>query len=129
MGARATIRIIHPTSDTPIHLYTHWTGNRITEVLIEGLNRAMKTGRLSDYQYATRIIFDTLTGLTGDDLGFGICIGDEGQPQDVEYPTLSVVWGHQWAGDEPMVSVPDMGIYTAREFVERFAPADTTTTS
>ena len=45
MGARATIRVIHPTSDTPIHLYTHWRGNDITEILAEGIPAAAARAR------------------------------------------------------------------------------------
>ena len=92
MGARATIRVIHPTSDTPIHLYTHWRGNDITEILAEGIRRADMAGRLNDYSYATRIIFDTLTQCSGEETGFGICIGDEGQPGDVEFDTPTIAW-------------------------------------
>lgn len=92
MGARATIRIIHPTSETPIHLYTHWRGNDIAEILVEGLEKAVYSGRINDYSYATRIIFDTLTLNEGGETGFGICIGDEGQPADVEFATPTVQW-------------------------------------
>lgn len=92
MGARATIRIIHPTSDTPIHFYSHWGGDDIVHSLCEGIKNAEAGGRLTDYQYATRIIFDTLTGLDGGTTGFGICIGDEGQPCDVEFDTPTISW-------------------------------------
>ena len=92
MGARATIRIIHPTSDTPIHLYTHWRGDDILEILAEGISRAETAGRLSDYSYATRIIFDTLTMCDGGETGFGICIGDEGEPADLNYDTPTLAW-------------------------------------
>lgn len=92
MGARATIRIIHPTNTTPIHLYSHWGGDEIVDSLIEGIKNADANGRLNDYSYATRIIFDTLTGLEGGSTGFGICIGDEGQPTDVEFDTPTISW-------------------------------------
>jgi hypothetical protein len=92
MGARATIRVIHPTSTTPIHLYTHWKGNRIAHILAAGILKADEEGRLNDYQYATRMIFDVLTGLEGGSTGYGICIGDDGQPGDVEYPTPTIEW-------------------------------------
>lgn len=92
MGARATIRVIHPRCDTPIHLYTHWRGNEITEILAQGIRRADLAGRLSDYAYATRIIFDTLTQCTGDETGYGICIGDDAQPADIDFDTPTIAW-------------------------------------
>ncbi len=86
MGDRAVIGVTHPTSDTTIYLYTHWEGYRICETLAVGLDTASAMGRLTDYEYATRIIFDTLTGCTGGATGFGISIGSH--PFDVQFPTF-----------------------------------------
>lgn len=115
MGARATIRVVHPTSKTPIHFYTHWNGHNVAQILAEGITAAQTAGRLSDYQYATRIIFDVMTGLSGDSTGYGICIGDEGQPGDVEYDTPSIEWitGHA----QPFVIYRGL-LYSATEFVD-----------
>jgi hypothetical protein len=121
MGARATIRIIHPTSTTPIHFYTHWKGNRIAHILAAGILKADEEGRLTDYQYATRMIFDVLTGLEGGSTGYGICIGDEGQPGDVEYPTPTIEW---LGGDtKPFVSY-GVHTYGAVEFARRVVSDD-----
>jgi len=127
MGSRATIRIIHPTSDTPIHLYTHWTGHDTPNIVVEALKRCNKAGRLSDYQYATRIIFDTLTGLTGDELGYGICIGDEGQPGDVQFQTITIEWRQQADGSvgQPLVKLPHTKMaYTAIQYIDRMNDPD-----
>jgi hypothetical protein len=90
MGERAVIGVTHPTSPTPIYLYTHWRGERIHRILGEGLAKAQSEGRLEDYSYATRIIFDVLTGLEGGSTGFGICIGE--YPSDVQYDIPHVTW-------------------------------------
>ena len=100
MGARAVIGITHPDSDTPIYLYTHWCGDSIRRILADGLVKARDAGRLADYPYATRIIFDTLTGLEGGSTGFGINIGT--YPSDVEYEIPHVIWA-DW-GSEPVVN-------------------------
>lgn len=92
MGARATIRVIHPETSTPIHLYTHWRGDEIARILADGIKKAEQAGRLDDYPYATRIIFDTLTALEGNSTGYGIYIGDEAQPCDVGYDTPTIQW-------------------------------------
>lgn len=113
MGARATIRIIHPTSDTPIHLYTHWRGDDITEILAEGLQKALYAGRINDYSYATRIIFDTLTLNEGGETGFGICIGDDGQPDDVEFATPTV----QWFGNGQIAVFYESMTFTVDQFI------------
>lgn len=100
MGARAVIGITHPDSDTPIYLYTHWCGDSIRRILADGLVKARDAGRLTDPPYATRIIFDTLTGLEGGSTGFGINIGT--YPSDVEYEIPHVIWT-DW-NSEPMVN-------------------------
>jgi hypothetical protein len=92
MGARGTIRIIQPYNSTPIHFYTHWEGHRLAQNLARGIRKAHDSGRLNDTSYATRIIFDVFTGLEGGSTGFGICVGDEAQPGDVEYDTPTLQW-------------------------------------
>lgn len=114
MGARATIRIIQPTSEKPIHLYTHWGGADIAETLAEGLVNA--SGRIDDPMYATRIIFDTLTGLAGGTTGFGIGIGEDSQPGDVEYDTPTVIWADY---TNPMIVYRNRA-YSVTEFVDKF---------
>ena len=116
MGDRATIRVIHPTSPEAIHLYTHWRGSRVAEILAEGLLKAQSEGRINDYSYATRIIFDTLTKLEGGSTGFGICIGDKGQPGDVSYDTPTVQWDQ---ADTPTVIYQNRA-YSPSRFIDAF---------
>lgn len=102
MGARATIRIKHKHSDTAIHFYTHWSGGEIEQILAKGLKKAEDAGRLDDEMYATRIIFDTLTQSGGaapegmEDhyatTGFGVVIGDDCVPWDLNYDSPCVEW-------------------------------------
>lgn len=92
MGDRATIRIVQPNSPTAIHLYTHWSGHRITETLVSALTIAQREGRLNDDAYCTRIIFDTLTGLEGGSTGYGIIIGDESMPSDLQHNSPCIEW-------------------------------------
>ena len=88
MGERGHIGIVQAVSPTPIYFYTHWEGGHIVPLLAEGLHKAREAGRLTDDAYATRIIFDTLTGCTGSTTSFGINIGE---PQaDNEYPIPTV---------------------------------------
>ena len=103
MGERANIKITQGSKGNA-WLYTHWTGDRIVETLAQGLQRAKDAGRLTDPPYATRIIFDTLTGCTGDDLGFGIHLGAE-EP-DSNYANPEVVWSDDW-GTEPTIIYRD----------------------
>lgn len=111
MGARATIRVFHTTSDDPIHLYTHWKGHKIAEILAEGINKAIDAGRITDQSYATRIIFDHMTELSGDTDGFGIGIGERSQPGDVEFDTPTIIWGDE--------SLTPKVIYRGREMTAR----------
>lgn len=92
MGERATIRVIQSWSDTPIHFYTHWSGDKIAEILAHGLYLAKETGRLDDEAYATRIVFDALTGLQGGSTGYGIIIGDEAGSDETSYASPTLYW-------------------------------------
>ena len=69
MGARGHIGIVQSVSPTPIYFYTHWEGHLVTTTLADGLRKATEAGRLQDETYATRIIFDSLTGCTGEATG------------------------------------------------------------
>ena len=115
MGDRAVIGVTHPTSDTPIFLYTHWRGAEICEVLAEGLEITSAFGRLTDYEYATRIIFDTLTNCSGGATGFGICIGSH--PSDVQYDIPHVTWDDR---GQPTIQYQDQTM-SVSEFTSRFA--------
>jgi len=78
MGERASIRITHPSSVEPIWFYTHWHGDLLPHTVKEAITRCDMAGRITDYAYATRIIFDTLTELgSSREIGFGIMIGTE----------------------------------------------------
>ena len=113
MGSRGHIGIVHSNNPTPIYLYTHWNGHNIRTILADGLVRAKDEGRLTDETYATRIIFDVLTGLTGDSTGYGIHIGEPAGDNEYEIPT---VYWEKW-GTEPFVVYEDRR-YTATDFIQ-----------
>lgn len=116
MGSRAVIQVTHPTSDTPIFFYTHWAGEEIAQILAKGIQNAKGAGRLSDYSYATRIIFDTLTELEGGSTGYGIHIGIA--PGDIQYDTPHIYWDNH---DEPRVKY--LGVdHLATTFADYFCP-------
>lgn len=83
MGARGTIQIIDEY-DNICHLYTHWDGGQLWEIAVEALRRVKEAGRMNDTPYATRIIFDTMTGRKDSTTGYGIILGDN-IPGDVEF--------------------------------------------
>lgn len=121
MGERATIRVIQSCDDTPIHFYTHWNGHKIAEILAHGLNLAKESGRLDDEAYATRIVFDALTGLQGGSTGFGIIVGDEAGSDETSYPSPTLFWQQGQALVEYKGSVQ-----TADQFISGWlAPART----
>ena len=111
MGSRGNIGIVQSQSQTTLYLYTHWEGHNICSILAEGLKKAKEEGRLSDETYATRIIFDVLTGCRGDSTGYGIGIG---QIPDNEYDIPTVFW-QDW-GSEPYVVYQDSR-YSADDFI------------
>lgn len=112
MGERATIRVIQSWDNTPIHFYTHWTGHQIASILADGLNKAKEAGRLDDESYATRIVFDALTGLQGGSTGYGIIVGDEAGWSDINYDSPTLFWHQGQALVEYMGSVQ-----TADQFI------------
>lgn len=117
MGSRAVIQVTQPTSDTPIFLYTHWAGEEIAQILALGIHKAKEAGRLGDYPYATRIIFDTLTGLEGSSTGFGINIGEA--PCDIQYETPHIYWSAK-TGE---ARVEYLGVdHLATTFADYFCP-------
>lgn len=89
MGDRGNIGIRQPHEEATIFLYTHWGGSGICHILSEGLRKCKQEGRLDDPACATRIIFDTLTGLRGGSTGYGISVGS---PCDNEHEIPFVVW-------------------------------------
>ena len=118
MGSRGHIGIVHHNSQTPIYFYTHWCGHEIRQTLADGLTRAMEEGRLTDETYATRIIFDTLTGLTGDSTGYGIHIGQPAGDNEYEIPTVF------FGSDKAMVVYADR-LYSVGDFIEKFGMVTT----
>lgn len=112
MGSRGHIGIVHSNSQTPIYFYTHWEGHNIRTILADGLVRAKDEGRLTDETYATRIIFDVLTGCTGDSTGYGIHIGEPAGDNEYDIPT--VFW-QEW-GSEPFVVYQDRR-YSTDDFI------------
>lgn len=123
MGSRGHIGIIHPNNATPIYLYTHWEGHNICPILAEGLAKAKSEGRLTDDSYATRIIFDTLTGCTGESTGYGILIGEPAGDNEYEIPTVIWQGGNIW-GSEPFVLYEDRR-YSATDFISKFGMVTT----
>ena len=117
MGDRATITIYQEGQDTPLNLYTHWRGDQISEILAQGLQRAALAGRLNDSPYATRIIFDTLTGLDGESTGYGIVVGDW---DDINYPSPVLIFE---AGKEPIVRYNELEC-TAHQWIDLFAESN-----
>jgi|GEM_PF-2521052 len=118
MGARATITIYQygdEADETPLNLYTHWGGHEICQTLAEGLRKAKEAGRLTDPPYATRIIFDTLTGLEGGDTGYGIIVGDH---DDINYDSPVIVWPKDGYGT-PMVRYNELEC-TAQAWIDLF---------
>jgi hypothetical protein len=105
MGDRATIRIKQAGNDTAIHFYTHWRGSYVNQIVADALVKADEQGRIRDDHYCARIIFDTLTGLEGGSIGYGIIIGDDCRPFDVEHDSPSIVW-NGW-NKEPIVGFMD----------------------
>ena len=103
MGDRATIRIKQAYNETAIHLYTHWSGSQVEEILARALLEADNAGRITDEAYATRIIFDALTQLEGGSTGYGIIVGDDCRPFDVGKDSPSVEWEKDSGSSEPRV--------------------------
>ena len=115
MGARGHIGIVQAVSGTPVYFYTHWNGHQIATTLADGLRKALESGRLQDESYATRIIFDTLTGCTGESTGYGIMIGEPAG--DNEFPIPTVFW--EMLGD-PYIVYRDRR-YSAGDFIGQYA--------
>ena len=112
MGSRGHIAIIQSINPTPIYFYTHWEGHKVCAVLAKGLAKAEEQGRLNDETYACRIIFDVLTGCTGDSTGYGIIIGEPAGDNEFPIPYL------RWYTDlpEPFVSYQN-NLYSATAFI------------
>lgn len=80
MGSRGQIAI--DQTDGRIYLYTHWSGNKIKDILKNALIRGKD--RWEDDEYLTRIIFcEMIEGSVLDTTGFGIGLSEHG---DIEYP-------------------------------------------
>ena len=103
------IGIVHSNNPTPIYFYTHFDGRYVARLLAEGLKRALDADRLHDEAYATRIVFDTLTGCTGGTISYGIHIGETLWSETL-IPVVS------WEG-HPLED-PDV-IYEGRKFSAR----------
>jgi len=112
MGSRGHIGIVQSISPTPVYCYTHWEGHNICTLLANGLQKASEAGRLHDDSYATRIIFDALTGCTGDITGYGIMIGVPAG--DNEYDIPMVMWEQDHS--EPFIVYRDRR-YSAKDFI------------
>jgi hypothetical protein len=108
MADPGNIGIVHSNNPTPIYFYTHFDGRYVTRLLAEGLKRSLDADRLHDESYATRIVFDTLTGCTGGTTSYGIYIGEPlWSESPIPIPIVS------WEG-HPLED-PDV-IYEGRKF-------------
>ena len=52
------------------YFYTHWTGSQLPRIVQQALD--VGRPRWKHASYLARILFDTLTGLEGGELGYGI---------------------------------------------------------
>jgi len=120
MGDRGNIQISQPEAGSDLFLYTHWAGSYICPILAEGLARCKAVGRLTDPAYATRIIFDTLTGCEGTDTGFGISVET---PCDNEHPIPNLYWGPTF-GQLPVVFY-NGGEFTVEAFIDAWGDGAT----
>ncbi len=128
MGCRGNIGIIQDArNETPLFLYTHWTGHRVNALLADGLVRTVESGRITDRSYATRIIFDTLTEGSQGTTGYGISVGE---PDDNEYPIPTIVWG--WNPLDPY-GPPKVAYegadYTPEQFIKMFRLEEASSTA
>lgn len=114
MGDRGNIGIRQPDEEAVIFLYTHWAGSAIPSILAEGLRLSKEAGRLDDPAYATRIIFDALTGLRGGSTGYGISVNS---PCDNEHEIPYLIWD-SW-GTPPKVHY-GCGEFTIDSWIEAF---------
>lgn len=111
MGDRGNIEIRQPREGaSPIFLYTHWRGSYVNEILADALVKAQKGGRLSDYTYCTRIIFQEM--IDGDDTttSYGISVGSV---DDNEHNIPLV----EWTKDGLTINER----YTPQEWIDEFA--------
>lgn len=109
------IGIFHRRQPTPIYFYTHYNGRHVNRLLAEGLQRALDADRLHDESYATRIVFDTLTGCVGGTISYGIYIGD---PIWCETPIPIVSW-EGYSNEDPEVMCEGRK-YSARDFIAKY---------
>lgn len=70
MGDRGVIEVRGNSNEPSIYFYTHWGAYHLPEKVALGLENGRT--RWGDESYLNRIIFDTLTGLEGGELGYGI---------------------------------------------------------
>ena len=73
MGDRANFGMKQTDGNT-VFLYSHWGGHEMLAGFAEALDKMRVARREDDDAYGTRIIIDSLTGLSGGDLGFGITV-------------------------------------------------------
>ena len=69
MGDRGAVEIVE-RGGGKLYLYTHWGASDLTQTVAKGLMAG--SDRWDDESYLTRIIFDTMTNLSGGTIGFGI---------------------------------------------------------
>ena len=94
MGDRGVVAIVEQGGGE-LYLYTHWGASNLPQTVAKGL---MTGGdRWGDESYLTRIIFDTMTNLSGSTIGFGIstwCPADAWQIVTVDFRSNTVLAGN-----------------------------------
>lgn len=120
MGDRGVIELTgHHGQSQDIFFYTHWSASRLPELVAEGLDRG--SSRWGDESYLNRIIFDSLTGLSGETTGFGIspwCPEDAWLKVSIDHAGQTVQVLHNELGGS--VWLPATEPLSFAEFVEAY---------
>lgn len=117
MGERASIGIKQYGATDTLWFYTHWRGAGLPQIVCEALEHVYAVNRHDDQPYASRIIFDTLTGCDGGHLGYGIHVG--GDVPDSNYEPIILDWSASW--DCTPIIIYGENQYTPDEFMRMFA--------
>lgn len=73
MGDRANFGIRQHNGRTVV-LYGHWAGHRMLARMAAALDKVVKSGRIRDECYGTRIFIDAMTAGSDPELGWGITV-------------------------------------------------------
>lgn len=101
MGDRGVIEVRGKDNEPSIYFYTHWLAYELPILAAKGLEAGKP--RWGDESYLNRIIFDTLTGLSGGETGFGIatwCPTDAYVKVIINHDTQTVTLSARGVSDE-----------------------------